>query len=149
MKEESHMHQHMVEEHSKEMDMPEFRFKVVKTFKSALDRQVAEAIRIEIRGNVLNRRAEFNRCSLTRLGIDYEWEEERWKKSVESILSERDEPVCIEESGKSRGRGGEQQQGGAKRRQRDVCGKVWGEFAENEHLLQLEYLQNDRRSVVA
>ena len=119
------MHQHMVEEHSKEMDKPEFRFKVVKTFKSALDRQVAEAIRIEMRGNVLNRRGEFNRCSLTRLGIDYEWEEERWKKSVESVLSEREEPVHIEESVKSRGRGGEQRQVGAKRRKLDVCGKVW------------------------
>ena len=148
-KEESHMHQHMVEEHSKEMDKPEFRFKVVKTFKSALDRQVAEAIRIEMRGNVLNRRGEFNRCSLTRLGIDYEWEEERWKKSVESVLSEREEPVHIEESVKSRGAGGEQRQVGAKRRKLDVCGKVWGECVENEHQLRLEYLRHDRGSVVA
>ena len=30
-----------------------------------------------------------------------------------------------------------------------MCGKVWGECVENEHLLQLEYLQNDRGSVVA
>ena len=100
-----------------------------------------------MRGNVLNRRAEFNRCSLTRLGIDYEWEEERWKKSVESVLSEREEPVCIEEIGKSRGRGAEQHQGGTKRRKLDMCGKVWGECVGNEHLLLLEYLQNDMGSV--
>ena len=49
-KEESHMHQHMVEEHRMEIDVPEFRFRVVRTFKTALDRQVAEAIRIEMRG---------------------------------------------------------------------------------------------------
>ena len=66
-KEESHMHQHMVEEHRKEIDRPEFRFRVVRSFNTALDRQVAEAIRIEMRGQVLNRREEFNRCSLTRL----------------------------------------------------------------------------------
>ena len=29
-----------------------------------------------MRGNILNRRGEYNRCSLTRFGVDKKWEEE-------------------------------------------------------------------------
>ena len=81
----------MVEMHRDVVDKPEFKMKVVKYFKSALDRQVAEAIRIKMRGNVLNRRGEFNRCSLTRLGVDYKWEDERWKKALERVEGRMDE----------------------------------------------------------
>ena len=52
MKEESHMVQHMQESHKGE-GKPEFNFKVVKTFKTALDRHIAEAVRIEMWGNIL------------------------------------------------------------------------------------------------
>ena len=68
-KDESHMYQQVVEAHNGETK-PSFNFTVVRSFKTALDRQIAEAIRIEMRGSVLNRRGEFNRCSLTRLGVD-------------------------------------------------------------------------------
>ena len=44
-KEESHMFQHTMETH-KGKGIPMFKFKVVKSFRSALDRQIAEAIRI-------------------------------------------------------------------------------------------------------
>ena len=54
-KEESHMFQHTMETH-KGKGLPMFKFKVVKSFRSALDRQIAEAIRIEMRGNLLNRK---------------------------------------------------------------------------------------------
>ena len=65
-------------------EAPDFNFKVVKSFRTSLDRQVAEAIRIEMRGGaVLNRRGEFNRCSLTRLGLDDKWEKEKWDKAWE------------------------------------------------------------------
>ena len=67
---------------------PAVKFKLVRSFRSALDRQVAEAIRIEMRGSLLNRRGEFNRCSLTRLGVDQKWEEERWRKSMEYVGQE-------------------------------------------------------------
>ena len=69
MKEESHMVQHSMEFHSGDSNHA-FKFRVVKSFRSALDRQIAEAIRIELRGSILNRRGEYNRCSLTRLGVD-------------------------------------------------------------------------------
>ena len=88
-KEESHMYQHVVEAHNGE-SKPSSNFKVVRSFKTALDRQVAEAIRIEMRGSVLNRRGEFNRCSLTRLGVDQKWEDDRWKKSWESLSTMED-----------------------------------------------------------
>ena len=55
MSEESHMLQHQQEVH-KDIKDPEFNFRVVKTFKTSLERQIGEAIRIQSRGNVLNRR---------------------------------------------------------------------------------------------
>ena len=80
MKEESHMMQHQQQAH-KDMKNPEFNFRVVKSFKTSLERQIGEAIRIQSRGNVLNQRGEYNRCNLTRLVLDSKWEEETWKKS--------------------------------------------------------------------
>ena len=46
-KEESHMFQHCEESHKGESN-PTFKFRVVRGFKSALDRQIAEAFRIEM-----------------------------------------------------------------------------------------------------
>ena len=43
LKEESHMVQHIEESHKGE-GKPDFKFKIVKTFKTALDRQIAEAV---------------------------------------------------------------------------------------------------------
>ena len=63
MSEESHMLQHQQEVH-KDIKDPEFNFRVVKSFKTSLERQIGEAIRIQSRGNVLNRRGEFNRCTM-------------------------------------------------------------------------------------
>ena len=151
-KEESHMHQHMVEEHRKEIDRPEFRFRVVRAFKTALDRQIAEAIRIEMRGQVLNRRGEFNRCSLTRLGLDYEWEEERWRKSIEMVQreeNEKEEVLCIEESAKVRRIEKEQPAKFNKRRKLDMDGKVWGEYVGEEQSQVDRFLKGSVENVPA
>ena len=105
MKEESHMVQHSIESHNGESKNT-FKFKVVKSFRSALDRQIAEAIRIEMSGSILNRRGEFNRCSLTRLGFDKEWEDDRWKKSWERVEAKvDDESLCLIESQDAKGPG--------------------------------------------
>ena len=128
-KDESHMYQHMVEAHNGETE-PSFNFKVVRSFKSALDRQIAEAIRIEMRGSVLNRRGEFNRCSLTRLGVDQKWEQERWNKSWESLsMSTTKEDVLpvLWESMKARRPDGESDRNGVKRLKLESNGVVWGE----------------------
>ena len=50
----------------------QFRFRVVKRCKTALERQVREAVRIERRGNVQNKKGMFNRCKLTRMVVDKE-----------------------------------------------------------------------------
>ena len=73
LKEESHMQEHQQESHGGEQP-PAFKFRVVKKCKSSLERQVREAVRIQMRGNVLNKKVLYNRCKLTRLVVDEEWE---------------------------------------------------------------------------
>ena len=54
---------------------PKMIFKVVKYYRTALSRQVGEAIQIRARGGegeILNSKGEFNRCSITRLVLDKE-----------------------------------------------------------------------------
>ena len=67
----------------REEQLPSFRFRVVKKCKTALERQVREAVRVEMRGNILNKKGMFNRCKLTRMVIDPEWEKEKWEESWE------------------------------------------------------------------
>ena len=81
-KDTSHMIDHHLKEHGGEGEIS-FKFRVVKSFRSSLDRQVAEAIRIYRRGLVLNRKGEYNRCGLTRMVLDDRWEQEKWEKSWE------------------------------------------------------------------
>ena len=73
---DSHMVKHWLSDHAEEETRPDFKFKVVATFKDALTRQIAESVRIDRRGaGVLNSRTEYSRCRLPRLTIDRsEWE---------------------------------------------------------------------------
>ena len=79
-KEVSQMVKHWVAAHPGHTK-PLFHPYVIGQYKSALSRQVAEAVRIEKRGNVLNSVGAFNRCKLTRLVIDSEWEKKVWEES--------------------------------------------------------------------
>ena len=79
-KEESHMIQHQTGVHGADKP-PEFAFKVVRQCKSSLERQVWEAVRIQMRGNMLNIKGTYNRCKLTRLVVDEEWEQKVWRRS--------------------------------------------------------------------
>ena len=65
-----------------------------------------------MRGNILNRRGEYNRCSLTRLGVDKKWEEERWKKSWEgNQITEQDVSLAQENwEGRNHARGESQKE---------------------------------------
>ena len=57
--------------HHNSVGQPKFIMKVVQYHRSALSRQVGEAIRIQRRGGVtLNSRGEFNRCKITRLSLE-------------------------------------------------------------------------------
>ena len=66
---DSHILKHHEIHHGSQGE-PAFIMKVVKFHRSALSRQVGEAIRILKRGVVLNNRSEFNRCSISRLTLE-------------------------------------------------------------------------------
>ena len=51
------------------------------SYKSCLERQVVEAIRIQLRGNTLNSAGVSNRCRLTRLIVGTDWDKKVWKES--------------------------------------------------------------------
>ena len=73
---------------------PLFNFRVVKNFKSTLSRQVAEAVRIQLRGSVLNVKGLYNRSKLTRLVVDEEWDKKVWaeawveNREIDEIVTE-------------------------------------------------------------
>ena len=79
---DSHQVKHWMIDHQDLLAPPKFQFKIIQTFKDPLSRQLAEAVRIELRGeNILNSKGEFNRCKVPRLTIDPEnW---RGKKKTE------------------------------------------------------------------
>ena len=85
----SHMWKHQMEEHRGEE--PKFYMRVVDTFKTALSRQIAEAVRIRRRGgagSILNSKAEFNRCRIPRLVVeeqDTKQQEEEEEKEQEEL----------------------------------------------------------------
>ena len=51
------------------LGVPEFKFKIVKFCRTALERQVGEATRITLRANTLNSKAGYNRSGVTRLTL--------------------------------------------------------------------------------
>ena len=69
---------------------PNFKFTVVKGARTALECQVREAVRIQARGSVLNKRGEYNRSHLTRMVVDVAWEREKWEEALEV------RGVCVE-----------------------------------------------------
>ena len=76
---DSHMRKHWREAHPDEEEMPKFRFRIVKTFKDCLSRQVAESVRIDLRGSVINSKTVYSRNRLPRLEV----EKPEWKRAEE------------------------------------------------------------------
>ena len=115
-----------------------FAFKVVKNCKSSLERQVREAIRIQMRGTVLNKKGMYNRCKLTRLVIDDEWEQKVWKDAWTPRVTMVDEE-CVGESLKTKRKEGGR--GGKKKQKLEAeNGVVWGEEASTEYLERSSFL---------
>ena len=90
--EDNHMvrHQAMVHEGEK----PEFLFKVISTHRTALNRQIREAVRIRRRGgagNILNSKAEFSRCHIPRLVVEIEDDEKRKAR----VAREKEDRECV------------------------------------------------------
>ena len=71
-KDENHMLEHLALSHREEQ-VTNFRFRIVKKCRTVQERQVREAVRIEMSGNILNKKGLFNRCKLTHMVVDSEW----------------------------------------------------------------------------
>ena len=73
-REDSHILKHHILHHQGEGE-PDFHMRVVGVYRSALTRQVAEAVRIRRWGEgvVLNSKSEFNRCQLGRLTLEEDY----------------------------------------------------------------------------
>ena len=71
MKKESHMIKHYFEKHAdEELESMEFGMKILKTHRSAFNRQISESVLIQTHNKnhvILNSRSEYNRCALPRL----------------------------------------------------------------------------------
>ena len=79
--EESHQIKHWLSSHEELLAPPKFRFKLVRSFKDPLTRQLSEAVRIELRGSeILNSKSEYSRCRVPRLTVDMEG----WKSKSET-----------------------------------------------------------------
>ena len=84
-KEESFIAKHWQESHPEREEMPEFRFKIIRSFKDHLSRQVSESVRIDLRWGVLNSKTMFSRNSLPRLTIEKsEWEKKKGEREKEN-----------------------------------------------------------------
>ena len=127
MKEDNHMLKHWSSAHPNDQ-RPKFNMFVVKSYKSCLERQVGEAVCIQLRGNTLNSRAEgaYNRCKVTRLVVDTEWDRKSFaanfkasSKSVEADTLEKDGEVGLEEKEVV-----ENQKKGNKRKTENIAKKV-------------------------
>ena len=90
-KEESHIRRHQEAEHGGD-GAPKFIMRVVKFSKTALSRQIGEAVRISRRGGagrILNSKSEYNRCKIPRLVIeevDEEQQEEEEARELQNIM---------------------------------------------------------------
>ena len=66
MSEESHKIKHWLTDHQELLAPPKFKFKMIQSFQDPMSRQLAEAVRIELRGSdALNSKSEYNMCTKT------------------------------------------------------------------------------------
>ena len=84
MNEKSHQIKHWLTDHRELATPPAFRYKLIQSFQDPMSRQLAEAVRIDLRGpNVLNSKTEYNRFKVPRLRVDLE----EWKANKEQEKS--------------------------------------------------------------
>ena len=83
----SHMWKHQEEFHKGEA--PRFYMRVVNFYKTALSRQIGEAVRIDRRGgagNILNSKSEYDRCRIPRLVLE--------EQDMEKITEEEEQEIA-------------------------------------------------------
>ena len=96
--EKSHIAKHQVMEHAGEE--PTFIFKVISNHRTALNRQIREGVRIRRRGGagqILNSRAEFNRCHIPRLVVEEEDTDTKQKRKEVERLEKEELLINLEE----------------------------------------------------
>ena len=159
-KEDSHMTKHWANSHPGPVK-PKFHQYIIGSFKSSLERQVAEAVRIQHRGLVLNSVGVYNRSKLTRLVVDQEWDKVVWEESWEKRTRQDKINIALSEEGadsleekssrsnKSRRRDdpGDQKPSN-KRRKYEDGGLIWGEQVILENKAKAEFLMVPNREVV-
>ena len=123
---------------------PNFKFRVVKSCKSSLERQVREAVRIHMRGDVLNKKGMYNRCKLTRMVVDQEWEDRVWKEAW-AVQDPVVEEECLERAVSSKRRGGPDAP--SKKIKREEDGVVWGEESSGVEGRLEDFLYDQRPEV--
>ena len=71
MKEDNHMTKHALEHHAEEDEKPQFKMTIMKSYKKAIERQIAEAVNIEMTEAdiIMNSRSEWNGSRLPRVII--------------------------------------------------------------------------------
>ena len=84
---------HWMKHHGTSISPPNFTFKVIKTFKEPMSRQIVEALLILEKGT-LNLKSEFGTNHLCRLqATQTEWEVERERKDADRVKKETDEEL--------------------------------------------------------
>jgi hypothetical protein len=153
-KEESHMVEHQVLAHGGGVH-PSFNFKVVKHCGSSLERQVREAVRIQMRGLVLNKKGTYNRCKLTRLVVDTEWEDKVWRESWaprEEQVADGKEYVewegeeCLAVTSKVK-RGRDEPKAAKRIRVENEDGQAWGETVPDRVAARSTFLYSSSQRV--
>ena len=122
------MQDHQMHAHEGEQP-PKFAFKVIKKCKSSLERQVREAVRIQMRGNVLNKQGTYNRCKLTRLVVDEEWERKKWSEAWAPRVIEVDESGIRADSAKGKKKGEDIPKSKGRKVENEE-GEAWGRHSQ-------------------
>ena len=81
-----------------------------------------------MRGNVLNIQGTYNRCKLTRLVVDEEWEQKVWKDSWEPRVVTAEEDNLRADSSKGRKR----EDDNAMSKKRRVAQNAWGDASPSQ-----------------
>ena len=88
---------HWLTSHEELLAPPKFMFKIVNTFQDHLTRQLAEAVRIDLRGEeILNSKVEYSRCRVPRLRVDMEgWIEKKKVVTVVEVAEQSEAMVTV------------------------------------------------------
>ena len=79
-REESFIAKHWQESHPDMRKVPEFRFKIVRSYRDPLTRQVGESVRIDMRKGVLNSKTMYSRNPLPRLVLEKTDKEKKYEE---------------------------------------------------------------------